>query len=171
MKTLHSNDSTTEHNNVVPPAMPMVFFDGECPLCRREIRHYRRLRGADRIQWVDITREDPLLSSYGLTRERAMARFHVLDSEGRWQTGVWGFAEVWSHLPAYRWLAGLLRITRTLPVIDLAYRRFARWRVRNRCEGSSCSPAESQLPASPDTFPKNIRQVRFEKDTPYKDEH
>jgi predicted DCC family thiol-disulfide oxidoreductase YuxK len=117
-----------------------VFFDGACPLCRREIAHYRRLRGADRLHWVDLARERDLLADYGLNHDVAMARFHVLDGRGQWQTGAWGFAELWSHLPAYRWLARTLRALHLLPLLDRAYGRFARWRLQGRCRSGSCDP-------------------------------
>lgn len=81
-----------------------------------------------------------------------MARFHVLDRNGHWQTGAWGFAELWSHLPAYRWLAGLVRMTRGTAILDLAYERFARWRFRNRCEEAYCNPAKNSVPGDPDTI-------------------
>lgn len=29
-----------------------VFYDGSCPLCSREIAHYRRLRGAESLKWA-----------------------------------------------------------------------------------------------------------------------
>lgn len=29
-----------------------VFFDGGCPMCRREIAHYQRLDAAGRIRWL-----------------------------------------------------------------------------------------------------------------------
>lgn len=115
-----------------------VFYDGACPLCRREIAHYRRLRGADRLAWIDIAGVNAPLATYGLSREGAMARFHVLDAAGRWQTGAFGFAELWSHLPAYRWLASTLRSLRLLPLLDRVYVRFARWRLRRACDERSC---------------------------------
>jgi len=155
MKTLHSQDSTQRNSRPAPPGMPVVFYDGQCPLCRREILHYRSLRGADRVQWVDITEADQLLSTHGLTRERVMARFHVLDAEGRWHSGAWGFAELWSHLPRYRWIASTLRMMRVLPLVDLTYRPFARWRVRNHCDDRSCRPAKPAVPSSGKIKPVN----------------
>ena len=115
-----------------------VFYDGACPLCRREIAHYRRLRGAERVLWIDIARADAPLATYGLSRELAMARLHVRDTAGHWQTGAFGFAELWSHLPGYRWLARTLRLLRLLPLLDRVYASFARWRLRRGCDERTC---------------------------------
>lgn len=120
----------------IPAAI--VFFDGGCSLCRREIDHYRRRRGADRLLWIDITQDDVMLSTHGLSQEQAMARFHVRDASGFWHTGAWGFVELWSHLPAYRWLASLLRKLRLVGLLDRFYSRFADWRLRRRCDPHSC---------------------------------
>lgn len=117
---------------------PAVFFDGGCPLCMQEIAHYRRLDREEQIQWVDITRRPDQLAAHGLSLYTAMARFHVLDSRGIWQTGAWGFNEMWSHLPYYRWLARLLTALRLIPLLDKAYTGFARWRVRSRCGADGC---------------------------------
>jgi predicted DCC family thiol-disulfide oxidoreductase YuxK len=126
-----------------------VFYDGDCPLCRREIAHYRRLRGADRLVWVDIAHDQATLDAHGLSREAAMAKMHVLDAAGQWQTGARAFAEMWSHLPVYRWLARILRNTGTLPVLDRGYSLFARWRLLRRCDSASCMapPAETSPPS------------------------
>ena len=32
----------------------VVLYDGACPVCSREIAHYRRRKGSERINWVDI---------------------------------------------------------------------------------------------------------------------
>ena len=124
------------------PAIPTVFYDGACPLCRREIAHYRRLRVADRLAWVDISNDQATLDAHGLSRQAAMERLHVRDAAGNWQTGAWAFAELWAHLPRYRLLSGLLRRTGALPLLDRAYTLFARWRLRRRCD--SRDPAASR---------------------------
>lgn len=118
---------------------PTVFYDGACPLCSREIKHYQRLRGAERIKWIDASKDSESLDQVGLSKDRAMARFHVLDTDGQWKTGAYGFAEMWSHLPAYRWLGVGTQKLGLLPLMDMAYERFARWRLRKTCTNDNCA--------------------------------
>ncbi|MGD2113084.1 MAG: DUF393 domain-containing protein [Gammaproteobacteria bacterium] len=117
---------------------PVVFYDGGCPLCRREIAHYRGLAGARNLQWLDIHREPERLSDFGLTPEQAMASFHVLDAQNRWQRGAAGFIELWSHLPGYRRLAALVRGLRLAGPLQALYRPWAAWRLRRRCHRGAC---------------------------------
>lgn len=111
---------------------PMVFFDGGCGLCSREIAHYRRLDQAGRIQWVDIVREDHLLEPHGLDYASTMAVFHVRDGAGRMHRGAWGFVEMWRHLPYYRALALVVRTLGLTGLLDRVYGPFARWRLAKR---------------------------------------
>ena len=115
-----------------------VFFDGKCPMCRREIEHYRGLKGAERINWVDITDNTEILHEHDLTLDQAMASFHVLDAQGHWHIGAYGFAEMWKQLPSMRWLAILLTRLHLLPLMDRVYSRFARWRLAKRCQDNAC---------------------------------
>lgn len=118
---------------------PLVLFDGGCPMCRREIAHYRRLRGAQRIEWVDIAAAGTDLAALGVDRAQAMARFHVRDRSGHWQTGAHAFIELWSHLPGYAVLARGLRGARLVGLLERAYGPFARWRLARRCTEQSCA--------------------------------
>jgi predicted DCC family thiol-disulfide oxidoreductase YuxK len=85
------------------------------------------------LDWVDIARDRDALKAHGLKRETAMQRLHVRDAQGRWQTGAWGFVELWGHLPGYRWLSQLIRYSGTSALLDRLYTPFARWRLRRRC--------------------------------------
>ena len=120
---------------------PVVFYDGDCPLCRREIDHYRRVDRALRVRWVDAASETDSLRDFGLTLNDAMAELHVLDEAGQWQRGVDAFLVIWDHLPRYRWLTALVRGLRLRSPLGFIYRRFARWRYRRRCDTSACSVA------------------------------
>jgi predicted DCC family thiol-disulfide oxidoreductase YuxK len=121
-------------------ARPIVLYDGECPLCRREIAHYRRLDRGGRVIWADLTREHRLLDDLGVSPGEAMARLHVLDGEGHWHRGAFGFVMIWSRLPYYRALAWLLSRTGLTPALDRLYDRFARWRLTRRCDGVCDAP-------------------------------
>lgn len=116
-----------------------VFFDGGCPLCRREIAHYRRLQALGPIQWVDVTRERALLRSYGLDPITALASFHVAErGSGRLHTGAAAFLCLWEMLPGYRWLARTVTVLRLSPLLERVYRIFARRHFRKRCRDGAC---------------------------------
>jgi len=116
----------------------IVVYDGQCPLCSREIAHYRRRRGAERVAWVDATTDEPTLARLGLDRATALARFHVRDGSGEWRIGAGAFVLLWSLLPAYRWLATSVRVLHLQPLLEWGYDRFLRWRGRRRCTPDRC---------------------------------
>jgi len=116
----------------------VVLYDGKCPLCSREISHYQRRKDADKIDWVDVTRDLDQLATFGISQATALARFHVRDDLGNWQTGAAGFVLLWSQLPAYRWLAGTVKTLHLLPVLEWGYVRFLHWRNRKSCDEKTC---------------------------------
>lgn len=108
-----------------------VYYDGACPLCAAEIGTYRRCRGAERVAFVDVGRTDaPADLGPGLTREAALARFHVRDAGGSLASGAAGFAALWSQLPGWRWLARITRLPGVLALAERAYRGFLPLRPR-----------------------------------------
>ncbi|WP_295542945.1 thiol-disulfide oxidoreductase DCC family protein [uncultured Thiohalocapsa sp.] len=115
-----------------------TFYDGGCPLCSKEIAHYRRLDRAGRVRWVDITRDTHALAAVGLDQATAMRRLHVCDATGQLVQGVPAFVAIWRQLPGYRLLARVVTALRLTGVLDAAYRRFADWRFERRCRDGSC---------------------------------
>ena len=115
-----------------------MFFDGGCPLCSREVAHYRRLDRGDRIHWVDITNQPETLSEYGIAYGTAMERLHALDEDGQIVSGVPAFVAIWRQLPGYRHLARIVEGLRLVPFLDWLYTRFASWRLKRRCRDGAC---------------------------------
>ena len=105
-----------------------VFYDGACPLCRREIAFYRRRRGADRVDWVDVSRARSDMVTPGLCRREALARFHVRLANGDLVSGARAFAELWTILPAFRWMGLAARSRPVSALLDVAYSGFLRVR-------------------------------------------
>ena len=116
-----------------------TFYDGGCPMCSREIAHYRKIDRADRIRWVDITRESEALSAAGLDLPSAMRRLHVQDTDGRMLSGVEGFVAIWRRLPRWHLLARLVTGLRLVGPLEWAYQRFAERRFRRRCAEGACA--------------------------------
>ncbi|MCA9139333.1 MAG: DUF393 domain-containing protein [Planctomycetales bacterium] len=116
-----------------------VFYDGECPLCLREIKLLRRLDRKHRIRFTDIA--DPLFSParFGMTMKDFMDEIQGRLHSGEWITGV----EVFRRLYAAVGLKPVVALTR-LPGIshglEFGYRVFAKNRLRltGRCDDGTC---------------------------------
>ncbi|NCA70370.1 MAG: DUF393 domain-containing protein [Sphingobacteriia bacterium] len=116
-----------------------AFYDGGCPLCSKEIAHYRRIDRTGAIHWVDITTDGDALLAAGLDPTKAMRRFHARESDGTLLSGVPAFVAVWRRLPGYRQLARLVQGLRLTGSLDLAYASFADWRLQRRCRDGACT--------------------------------
>lgn len=121
---------------VAPSSTPTVFFDGECPICRREIDFYRGRRGADRIDWVDVSRCDRAALG-SLAREKALRQLHVRTADGSIVAGAAAFAVLWQHLPGYAWLGHVAARQPARALLDGAYRAFLRVRPLWRSAAAS----------------------------------
>ena len=101
-----------------------VYYDGACPVCSREIAVYRRQAGAEQCVWVDASTCAESALGEGLSRDNALARFHVRSADGVLVDGMLGFAVLWCALPRFAW-AGRIASTGPLPLLlDAAYRVF-----------------------------------------------
>ena len=87
-----------------------TYYNGACPVCRTEIRHYKRISRARALDvaWCDISRDRFIAARLGLDREAVKRRLHAIDREGRLFVGVAAFAAIWRELPGYGWAAWLI---------------------------------------------------------------
>ncbi len=104
------------------PAGLTVYFDGSCPLCRREIGLYRSLPATQTIDWVDLSAGQDLGGV--LSCEAAMARFHVRDNQGHLFSGAAAFSRLWRVFPGWRWLGWLSAWPPLSWLFEMAYRLF-----------------------------------------------
>ena len=118
------NDISSKEHSVV------MYHDGECPLCKFEVKTMQKLDVSNAIHWVDITKDKAALVKAGISYEQAMARVHVQDENQNMLTGVAGFIQVWKHLPYYRSLAWVItHVPFLLTVSEFFYRWFAKYRL------------------------------------------
>ncbi len=110
------------------PQLPVVYYDGGCPICAREIAFYQHCPGGESFAWVDVSQAGAAEIGPGLSREAALARMHVRRGDGTVVHGAAAFAEIWRGMPGFRWLGRLLAIPPFGALAELAYRVFLRVR-------------------------------------------
>ena len=110
------------NHTVSSPAELVVYFDGGCPLCDREIAFYRTLDQAGKIHWEDVSTE-AASCPVGLDRETLLKRFHVRDVvTGEMHSGARGFAKLWCSLPGiWPYLGKVARIPGVAGVMEWGY--------------------------------------------------
>jgi 3-demethoxyubiquinol 3-hydroxylase len=123
----HSRDSSDSIvTSTSPLASPQltVYFDGACPVCSREIDHYRRQPGAEACAWIDASSCTDDALGHGLTRDAALKRFHVRRADGTLIDGMRGFAALWQALPGSAWLGRIASLGPVAAALEQAYRGF-----------------------------------------------
>ncbi|TWT42770.1 thiol-disulfide oxidoreductase DCC family protein [Botrimarina hoheduenensis] len=141
--TAFSATGTTSPDSACPPVAAgkavEVFYDGDCPLCRKEIGMLRWMDRNERIQFTDIAAAGFSPPDYGKSMEELMAEIHGRLPSGEWILGVEVFRQLYA---AAGW--GLLVAPTRLPgvrhALDLGYRFFAKQRLRltGRCHDGAC---------------------------------
>ena len=123
-----------------------VFYDGECPLCRREINWLRKKDPMNRICFTDLAGERFDASSVGKSYAELMDRIHGRLSDGTWLEGVELFIELY-RLTGLTWMSKLLAFPLLKPLFKASYKFFARYRLsltgRKRCDISCKQGAPS----------------------------
>lgn len=105
-------------------ALLKVYYDGLCKVCSREIQHYMKQAGSEKIDFVDICSPhfDPLVD--GLDPVAIHKIMHVRRADGTFATRVDAFIEIWNTLPRYNWLARLAQNKLIRKTLDIGYTGF-----------------------------------------------
>ena len=117
-----------------------VFYDGACPLCRREIAFLSSRRGIEgALDFVDVSTGAPTdFVAPALTRDRALRRMHAALPDGRIVSGADAFLAIWSRVPALRPLVALLRVPPLPWLLERLYRGFLIVRPRLQAVVAGC---------------------------------
>ncbi|MGI1661892.1 thiol-disulfide oxidoreductase DCC family protein [Palleronia sp. KMU-117] len=101
-----------------------VIFNNTCPICAREVGHYRRAAEDAGAPIGFHGLDDAAVAACGLDRDAAARRFHVW-RDGELLSGVDAFVALWRELPRWRWLARVVSLPLVRPLAGVAYDRVA----------------------------------------------
>ena len=150
LNLLRKHDNSMVRTNSLPAnnsaaALLTVYFDGGCPVCQREIAHYRSGPGAEAFAWVDAAHCTDEALGPGLQRQAALQRFHVRLPDGRLLRGSCAFAALWKVLPGWVWLGRLASAWPVRPLFAVAYAVFLQvrrlWRRPGPKHANGVAPA------------------------------
>ncbi|MEN1678619.1 MAG: DUF393 domain-containing protein [Planctomycetota bacterium] len=117
-----------------------VFYDGDCPLCRKEINLLRRWDKRGVIVFTDIAASDFRPERVGVDFQTLMAEIHGRLPNGKVIVGVEVFRRLYAAV-GFGWLVAPTRVPGIRHVLDLGYRFFARYRLAltvRRCDKEGC---------------------------------
>ena len=107
--------------------MIIVFFDGKCNLCSKEINYYRKIAPKDVFDWQDININGNDFIKTGIKTSDGLKILHVLDNNVLY-VGVDAFIIIWNNLSYWKILGMLVSLPLIKQMVGLAYRVFANWR-------------------------------------------
>lgn len=103
-----------------------VWFDGDCPLCRREIALLQRLDRRGAILFIDVAKGE---GACPIDRASLLARFHARE-QGRMVSGAEAFAAMWRAIPLLAPFGQMARNRAVLAVLERLYLLFLKVRPR-----------------------------------------
>ncbi len=112
-----------------------VFYDGDCPLCMKEIRMLQWMdKKRQRILFTDIAASDFDAEALGTTFDDLMARIQGRLPDGSWIEGVEVFRHLYSAV-GFGIVVWFTRLPGLSHLMDWGYRIFARNRLKwtGRC--------------------------------------
>ncbi len=110
--------------------MTKVFFDGNCPVCKREINLYKRLNTKNNITWYDISNDKEALKLLNKKKKDCLKRLHVLDDEYNLNIGIDAFIVIWRQVKYFRYLAIIADLGIIKLVLNYAYSNYANYRYK-----------------------------------------
>ena len=107
-------------------AKVIIWYDGNCPLCTREITLMRRLDWRGAIAFHDVSSADAICP---LDRQVLLARFHASE-DGVMLSGAAAFAAMWRAIPLLKPFGWAARNGAVLGVLERLYILFLGVRPR-----------------------------------------
>ncbi len=139
-----------------------LYFDGECPLCAREIKILSRRAIQARLLFFDISHDDFDAKALGFTLEQMQSSLHASFADGRWVTGLDTTLWSWRAAGMGMW-ATPLKWRAIRPLLAAGYSLFCRLRPylawlphpdgSRRCPDNRCMvPEQKTAPSNQPTL-------------------
>lgn len=109
----------------------VVFYDGACPSCIKDMHWYQARQRADdnNVVWFDITGQDNTLIDLGIVPMNAMLELHVLNQQGEVFKEIPAYQILLARLPRWAWLGTVIGLPGFRQMLGIIYRRWVQHRL------------------------------------------
>lgn len=116
-----------------------VFYDGDCPLCLREVNLIRSRDREGRILFTNIAAQEFSAEARGFSEQQLMSEIHALLPDGTHLVGVEVFRRMY-ELIGFGSLVSMTRLWGVRQGLDSVYQLWAKNRLRltGRCTDEVC---------------------------------
>ncbi len=107
-----------------------VFYDGRCPLCKREVNFLQKRNQEGNLKFIDIDSSDiQLYEEYGITYRDAMEKIHAIKSDGSIIKDIKVFENAY-NLIGLGWIYAPLKFKFIDKFVGFIYSLWARHRLK-----------------------------------------
>ena len=110
--------------------MTKIFYDGNCPICKREINLYKKLSICESTNWFNVHSNQVALDKLKKSKEDCLKLLHVLDDNNKLFIGVDAFIIIWKKTKYFKYLAFLLDYKLIKGPLNLIYKFYAKKRYK-----------------------------------------
>ncbi|MGL4836872.1 MAG: thiol-disulfide oxidoreductase DCC family protein [Shewanella sp.] len=124
-----------------------IFYDGNCPLCRAEMRQLKARDPENKIELVDLNAEHFSTRFSYIDKDYANRILHGETASGQVLLGLDVTCQAWALTGTRPWVQ-VLRLPLIKPIADWCYLRFAkhRYRISYLLTGKARCDGQCQLP-------------------------
>lgn len=106
-----------------------LLYDGECPICKKEICILKKNENQNKITFIDIASKDFLPNeNHNIDYKTAMSQIHAIDAKGNLLVGIPAFAAVYARCQMLV-LSTFMRIPFIEFILKPLYKLFAKQRL------------------------------------------
>ena len=106
-----------------------IFFDGGCPLCKREVDFMNSRNQKGYLKFIDINSADFSFDKYGITYKQAMDRIHAQRLDGSIIRDIKVFQEAY-NLIGLGWIYAPTKLPIVDKFIEFIYGIWAKYRLK-----------------------------------------
>lgn len=108
-----------------------VYYDGACPVCRRDRTRYERwaAEAGRQVSWCDVTEHQATLREKGVDPQAALLSLHVEEEGGRIMEGIDAYVLLMRRVPRLKPLGWMIGLPGLKPVLRWLYDRWVRRRL------------------------------------------